>query len=46
MLEIIVCLEQGVSSEELDKDTAYAPDITRKAPPEIQDDLGCSVMSC
>jgi len=44
MLEIVVCLEQSVPGKELDEDTSYAPNIARKAPPKIQDDLGCSVM--
>jgi hypothetical protein len=30
MLEIIVRLEQGVSSEEFDQDAAYAPYIARE----------------
>lgn len=32
MLQVIMCLEQRVTCEELDKYTPYAPDITRIRP--------------
>lgn len=38
-------LEQGIAGKELDKDAANTPDVTRKAPTEIQDDLGSAVVT-
>lgn len=44
MLQVVVCLKQCVSSEEFDKDTAYAPDITWKRPSQAQDNLWRPIM--
>ena len=46
VLEIVVSLEQGVSSKELDQDAANTPNIAGEAPSKVQDNLGRSVMSC
>lgn len=32
VLKVIVRLEQGIASKELNQDAAYAPDITRERP--------------
>lgn len=45
VFKIVMCLEQGVSSEELNKYTANTPDITREGPAKTKDDLWCSVVS-
>lgn len=45
MLEIIVRLEEGVAGEELHQDTPNTPDVTRKAPAEIEDDFRGSIMA-
>jgi hypothetical protein len=44
MLQIVVSLEQSVTSEELDKDTSNTPDITWETPPQSKNDLRCSVV--
>lgn len=46
MLKVVVGLEQCVTGEELNQDTADAPDVTRIAPSQIQYNLRCSIMSC
>lgn len=38
-------LEKGVTSIELDQDTANAPDVTGIAPAQVKDDFGGTVMS-
>jgi hypothetical protein len=45
MLQVIVRLEQGIAGEELDENASYAPDVARKAPSEVEDDLGSAVVS-
>lgn len=45
MLEVVVRLEESVSSEEFDEDAPYAPNIAGKAPSKLQDDLGSTVMT-
>lgn len=45
VLEIVVRLEQGISSEELDKDAAYTPDITRETPSKVKYDFGGAVVA-
>lgn len=45
MLQVIVRLEQGVASEELDKNTTYAPDVAREAPSKIEYDFWSTVVS-
>jgi hypothetical protein len=45
MFEIVMGLEQGISCEELNKDATNTPDITWKAPPEIEDNLWRSIMT-
>lgn len=44
MLEIIMGLEESIPSEELHENTTDTPDITRKAPSQIQYDLRRTVM--
>lgn len=44
VLEIVMCLEQGVTREELDKNASNTPNIARITPAQVQDDFGCSVM--
>lgn len=41
-----MCLEESVASEELDQNTADAPNVARVAPTQVQDDLRRSVVSC
>jgi hypothetical protein len=45
MLEVVVCLEQGVAGEELDQDAAYTPNVAGKAPTEIEYNLWCTVVT-
>ena len=45
MLKIVVRLKQGVPGEKLDDDAADAPDVARKTPPELEDDLRCTIVS-
>jgi len=45
MLQVIVRLEQGIACEKLDENAAYAPDVARKAPSKVEDDLGSAVVS-
>lgn len=40
-----MCLEQGVTGEELDQDAADAPDVTRKAPAKVEDDFWGAIVS-
>ena len=44
MFEVIMRLKEGISREELYKDTANAPNIARKAPSHIEYDFGRAVM--
>ena len=44
MLEIVVRLKESITSVELDEDAANAPDVARIAPPQIKNDLRCSVV--
>ena len=46
MLEIVVRLKESITSVELDEDAANAPNVTRIAPPQIKNDLRCSVVPC
>ena len=46
MLEIIVCLKQGISSKEFNNYASYAPDIARKTPAELEDNFWSPVMPC
>jgi len=45
MLEIIMRLEQCITSEELHQNATNAPDITWEAPAKVENDLRSSVMS-
>lgn len=45
MFQVVVGLEKSVAGEEFDEYAANAPDITREAPAQIQNDLGSSVMT-
>ena len=44
VFEVVVCLEQGVASEELDNNAADAPYVAWKAPSQVQNYFGGSVM--
>lgn len=44
VLEVVVRLEEGISGEELNQDTAYTPDIAGEAPSKIEDNLRGTVM--
>lgn len=46
MFEVVMRLEKGITSEELDEDAANAPDIARVAPSQVEDDLRGSVVPC
>ena len=46
MLEVVVCLEKSISSEEFYQYAANTPDITWIAPPEVKDNLRSPIMSC
>lgn len=35
MLEIVVCLEESITSEEFDNDAAYAPNIAGETPSKL-----------
>lgn len=39
-------LEESVTRKELDKDTSYAPNITRERPTKSKDDFWGTVMAC
>jgi len=45
MLEIIVRLEESVTSKELDEDASYTPNVARITPAQLQDYFGGAVMS-
>jgi hypothetical protein len=45
MFEVVVSLEQGVASEELDKNASYTPNVARETPTKVQDNLWCSVVT-
>ena len=46
MLEIVMGLEESITSKEFDKDAADAPNIAWIAPPQVKYDLWCSVVPC
>ena len=46
MLQVVMCLEKGITSEELDEDAANAPNIAWIAPSQIKYDFWCSVVPC
>ena len=45
VLEIVVCLEESVTGEELDQYAANTPDVARIAPSHVEYDFRCSVVS-
>lgn len=45
MLEVIVRLEQSITSEELDQNAANAPNVTGKTPSEVENNLGSTVVA-
>ena len=45
MLQVIMRLKQGIAREELHKNTANTPDVTRERPPKTKDDFGGPIMS-
>jgi hypothetical protein len=44
MLQVIMSLEQGISSEELHKDAPDAPDIAREGPTQTKNDFWSPIM--
>ena len=46
MLEIVVGLEESITSKELNEDAANAPNIAWVAPAQVKYDLRCSVVPC
>ena len=46
MLEIVMRLKESITSIELDKDAANAPNVARIAPSQIKNDLRCPVVPC
>lgn len=46
MLEVVVCLKEGVSGKELNQYAANAPYVARVAPSKVEDDFRRSVVSC
>lgn len=46
MLEIIVCLEQGITRQKLDQDAANGPNITRIGPAHAQYNFWSSIVPC
>jgi hypothetical protein len=46
VFKIIMSLEQGIPSEELNENASNAPNITREAPSKIEDYLWSTVMAC
>lgn len=38
-------LEEGIAGEELNQDTAYAPDVAGERPAQVEDDLRSSVVT-
>lgn len=46
VLEVVVGLEQRITSEKLHQDAANAPDITRKGPSQTKNDLRGPVVPC
>lgn len=44
MFEVVMCLKESVTGEELYQDTADAPYVARVAPSKIEDDFGRSVV--
>lgn len=45
VLQIVMCLEQRISCEELDKDASNTPDITGEGPPESENNLRRPIMA-
>lgn len=46
MFQVVVRLKERVTSEEFHKNTPDTPDITRKTPAQVEDDLRSSVVPC
>lgn len=45
VLQVVVCLEQGITGVEFDKNTPDTPDVTWETPAQVQDNLRRSIMS-
>lgn len=45
VFEVVMCLEKGISREELNENAANTPDVTRETPAQIENNLRCPVMS-
>lgn len=45
MLQVVVCLEEGVACEELHENTPDTPNITRKRPAETEDDFRRTIVA-
>lgn len=46
MFQIIMRLEESISSEKFDNNATYAPDVARKAPAKLQNDFWSTIVSC
>lgn len=46
VFQVVVGLEECIAGEEFHDNAADAPNVARKAPTELEDDLRCSIMSC
>lgn len=45
MFQIVMGLEQGVTSKELDQDASDTPNVTGKTPSKVENDLRRTVMA-
>lgn len=45
MFEVVMCLEKGVSGEELNQDTANTPNITGETPSQVEYNFGGTIVS-
>jgi len=45
MFKVVMCLEEGVSGEELNQDTTNTPNITRETPSQVEYNFGGAIMA-
>ena len=45
MFQVVMCVKQGVSCEELDQDATDTPDIARERPAQAENDLRSTVVT-
>lgn len=46
MFQVVMCLKERITSEELHQDTPDAPDVTWETPAQVQDNLRSPIMPC